>query len=76
MLVQYLKAFAITLLCFSVGILSGVVVADESQLDVVDPYDGFYTFSLNLHRFKMSTSLKSDQRLDLQRHRWNDECTG
>ena len=52
MLVQYLKAFVITLLCFSLGILSGVVVADETTADVVDPYDGFYTFSLNLHRIQ------------------------
>ena len=52
MLAQYLKAFFITLACFSVGILSGVVVAEESQQEVVDPYDGFYTFSMNLHRIQ------------------------
>lgn len=52
MLVQYLKAFAITLFCFSLGILGGVVVADETQTERIDPYAGFYTFSLNLHRIQ------------------------
>ena len=52
MLVQYLKAFFMTLACFSIGILSGVVVAEESQQETIDPYDGFYTFSMNLHRIQ------------------------
>ena len=52
MIVQYLKAFIVTLLCFSLGILSGVVVADGTTTETVDPYDGFYTFSLNLHRIQ------------------------
>ena len=52
MIVQYLKAFIVTLLCFSLGILGGVVVADETTSDTIDPYDGFYTFSLNLHRIQ------------------------
>lgn len=52
MLAQYLKAFFMTLACFSIGILSGVVVAEESQQEVIDPYDGFYTFSMNLHRIQ------------------------
>ncbi len=52
MLKRYFKAFGATLLCFSGGITGGVVVANESSDNVVDPYDGFYTFSLNLHRIQ------------------------
>lgn len=52
MLKHYFKAFAITLSCFSAGIMSGVVVANETQTPTIDPYDGFYTFSLNLHRIQ------------------------
>jgi hypothetical protein len=52
MIIQYFKAFTITLICFSVGIISGVVVANETQQEPIDPYDGFYTFSLNLHRIQ------------------------
>ena len=32
--------------------MSGVVVANETQTPTIDPYDGFYTFSLNLHRIQ------------------------
>lgn len=52
MITRYLKAFLLTITSFGTGIFGGMLVANASQTPDIDPYDGFYTFSLNLHRIQ------------------------
>lgn len=52
MIARYLKAFLLTITSFGTGIFGGMLVANAAQTPEIDPYDGFYTFSLNLHRIQ------------------------
>ena len=52
MTLRYLGACIVTLSVFAGGLFSGAVVANDAILDKPDPYEGLYSFSLNLHRIQ------------------------